>query len=489
MISINDETGDWHKFQLPLRLALQANDRTAYEELLREAVYQDHVVFDWDRGLIYEANAEGRSFNAMSQSTLGRSLIDGGARFDEPIWVEAGKMVLDTMLVEWAEGGLGLLDRDAMTAWFTGMTTSSVSITGGTLNKHLYATRTFLQAAQTLEGIGRQEDAARYVTAGEAGLRKLVTGEHGPLLSDYFVRTPDGGHHLEAWVYYALLGTDPDEAYYLIRPQLNSHYHIFDMRLIEQAGYRLAEDFDWSPFYEPTIEGLTPFGAMLRVYENKIALGGLDVDTPTEFGEFAATPTGTPWESLPQHTIDWFEQFLYGPPQRGGAGADSLTGTTLEDVIEGMGGDDRLAGGAGADRLDGGAGNDWLEGNLHDDDIRGGEGSDTLIGGSGDDRLTGGAGADVFALLRLSGVDAVADWTQGDRIAIDDRFLGGAAAIEVRALDPAAFGPPGGGARILYDAATGALAVDADGAGGADPRLIAVLEARPELDAGDILLF
>ena len=78
----------------------------------------------------------------------------------------------------------------------------------------------------------------------------------------------------------------------------------------------------------------------------------------------------------------------------GGAGADTLLGSELAnlldggagaDTLRGAGGDDTLAGGAGADLLDGGAGNDTL---------RGGEDDDVLVGGAGNDVLDGGAGSD-----------------------------------------------------------------------------------------------
>jgi serralysin len=61
-------------------------------------------------------------------------------------------------------------------------------------------------------------------------------------------------------------------------------------------------------------------------------------------------------------------------PVEGGAGADSLTGTSGIDVLNGNGGNDSLVGLAGADVLNGGAGNDVLDG---------GEGDDLLNGGSG----------------------------------------------------------------------------------------------------------
>lgn len=45
---------------------------------------------------------------------------------------------------------------------------------------------------------------------------------------------------------------------------------------------------------------------------------------------------------------------------------DDLTGTDLDDVMNGLGGNDTLTGGAGRDELNGGDGNDYLEAGVND---------------------------------------------------------------------------------------------------------------------------
>jgi len=67
--------------------------------------------------------------------------------------------------------------------------------------------------------------------------------------------------------------------------------------------------------------------------------------------------------------------------------ANTLTGTSGNDILLGYGGNDSLSGGDGDDILVGGAGNDTLNG---------GAGRDILIGGPGNDTLTGGIGSDTF---------------------------------------------------------------------------------------------
>lgn len=99
----------------------------------------------------------------------------------------------------------------------------------------------------------------------------------------------------------------------------------------------------------------------------------------------------------------------------GNGAANTLKGTSLEDVLFGQGGndlligkagDDRLfggsgndvlRGGSGDDKLEGGSGNDRLEGGRDDDKLKGGSGNDKLIGNDGDDKLEGGAGNDLLA--------------------------------------------------------------------------------------------
>src|SRR5687768_784068 len=76
----------------------------------------------------------------------------------------------------------------------------------------------------------------------------------------------------------------------------------------------------------------------------------------------------------------------------GTAGADTLTGSSDDDVLQGLAGRDRLLGGPGADTLDGGADSDVLVGDLGSDRLLGGEGGDTMFGGAGDDFIDGGAG-------------------------------------------------------------------------------------------------
>jgi serralysin len=68
-------------------------------------------------------------------------------------------------------------------------------------------------------------------------------------------------------------------------------------------------------------------------------------------------------------------------------GNDDITGSSVRNVLKGLGGNDLLEGLGGADDLFGGTGNDALYG---------GSGDDLLVGGTGFDYLTGGTGEDTF---------------------------------------------------------------------------------------------
>ncbi|MDE2620343.1 MAG: hypothetical protein KGL54_09300 [Sphingomonadales bacterium] len=186
----------------------------------------------------------------------------------------------------------------------------------------------------------------------------------------------------------------------------------------------------------------------------------------------------------------------------GGPGGGTLDGGGGNDVLRGGIGSDTLRGGAGNDWLEGGAGNDALDGGLGADSLFGGLGSDRLDGGAGDDWLDGGAGTDVLtggigrdsfvvAAGAVGGADDISDFVHG----IDRLVLTGASAIGAApgiALAAAAFVVAAcaqtADKRLVYDATTGALFYDADGAGGVAQIQVATLIGRPWLTAADIVL-
>jgi Ca2+-binding RTX toxin-like protein len=197
----------------------------------------------------------------------------------------------------------------------------------------------------------------------------------------------------------------------------------------------------------------------------------------------------------------------------GGSGGDKLIGDGNANVLNGGDGNDTLSGGWGNDLLvggdgvdtvvydtpygvlvdlstgatagaaagdvlvdienvTGGAGSDMLIGKGTVNVLAGGGGDDTLDGGHSADELWGGTGRDVFVFSSpvhaYYAPDKVMDFDASqDRIQLSRAIFSGLAA---GGLNPSAF-TAGGVAttaahRIVYNASTGEVAYDADGAGG-----------------------
>lgn len=86
-----------------------------------------------------------------------------------------------------------------------------------------------------------------------------------------------------------------------------------------------------------------------------------------------------------------------------------IKGTNKADTLTGSSGDDVILGKKGGDVLYGGAG---------DDLVKGGRGSDVLYGGSGENTLKGGKGADLFVISENE-FDNIVDFQPGkDKVMI-----------------------------------------------------------------------
>ena len=91
----------------------------------------------------------------------------------------------------------------------------------------------------------------------------------------------------------------------------------------------------------------------------------------------------------------------------------ALLGTTAANVFDLSG----LTSITGLSYVDGGAGDDTIIGSSFADNLRGGAGNDTLTGGDGNDILTGGAGNDTFVFGPGFGQDTITDFAAGTAIA------------------------------------------------------------------------
>ena len=157
----------------------------------------------------------------------------------------------------------------------------------------------------------------------------------------------------------------------------------------------------------------------------------------------------------------------------------------IENAIGGSGGD-VITGNAVANNLKGGAGADRLSGL---------DGADKLAGGSGNDVLTGGAGRDVLVFdtrpSKKANLDRIADFSVVDDVIHIDNAVFTKAGSAGR-LSSGAFwkGAKAHDAsdRIVYDAASGRLYYDADGAGAAAQVQFAQVSKGLKVTAADFFV-
>ncbi len=104
-----------------------------------------------------------------------------------------------------------------------------------------------------------------------------------------------------------------------------------------------------------------------------------------------------------------------------GGGDDTFTAAPWDDVqpriiADGGAGNDTIYGSTNPDDIKGGSGDDLLYGLDDEDNLDGGDGADLLVGGAGDDALTGGPGADRYFGDELR---ATSEWGNDLLIAVD----------------------------------------------------------------------
>lgn len=171
------------------------------------------------------------------------------------------------------------------------------------------------------------------------------------------------------------------------------------------------------------------------------------------------------------------------------SGNDTIYLSGYNDRVDAHSGNDTVDAGYGFDTVYGGFGNDYIQGGFNgdrlygeegDDDLRGGNGLDLIEGGAGNDvlrgakgadTLMGGDGADVFIfhtdLNSAINIDTITDFASGiDRIELSATIFGNAGAVGANV---------GVSQYITYNAASGELSYDQDGAGAGAAKAFAVL--------------
>jgi serralysin len=147
----------------------------------------------------------------------------------------------------------------------------------------------------------------------------------------------------------------------------------------------------------------------------------------------------------------------------GSGGMDGWYGGLGRDRARGAGNADFLCGEGGGDRLFGGSGRDLLRGDAGRDVLAGGGASDTLIGGAGGDVFVFDARPSAQNVDAILGFDVAVDMIRLS-LADFDGLSGTSLAASAFRLGAQALDASD---RILFDAATGLLRLDQDGAGGA----------------------
>jgi len=140
------------------------------------------------------------------------------------------------------------------------------------------------------------------------------------------------------------------------------------------------------------------------------------------------------------------------------AGADTVTGGPLDDLLRAYGGADTLSGGTGSDTLDGGAGDDVINGGAGHDVITTGGGIDTVIVGLGHSGTTEAT------------ADSITDWNSSDHLLFASVPASASEYVENTAPDFAVAATyasgliVSGAANIVAVAYSGGVAVFADSA-------------------------
>ena len=204
-------------------------------------------------------------------------------------------------------------------------------------------------------------------------------------------------------------------------------------------------------------------------FDNKAGIGGSVLPTPT------VSTLSTPGTNGAFLAADGIETGSPGSISalafNGTAGADTLNGTNGNDALFGLGGNDTINGDAG---------------------------NDTLYGGAGVDLLFGGTGSDVFGFNNANeGIDKINDFVVGeDKIAISRAGFGGdgvfgSGSLVGAALDPSRFTLGTSASinnRFIYNANSGALFFDADGAAGNPQVRIAQFVGNPNLTNASFIM-
>jgi Ca2+-binding RTX toxin-like protein len=176
----------------------------------------------------------------------------------------------------------------------------------------------------------------------------------------------------------------------------------------------------------------------------------------------------------------------------GTAASETIFGTAIDHVVDGLAGNDTIRSGPLAHTLKGGAGNDRLFGSAA---------ADKLYGGLGKDTMTGGRGKDAFVFdtkpNKKANLDKIADYNvRDDSVYLDNAIfkkLGSKGSEFAPAKINKAFFKVGDSAKdrndyVIYDNKKGVLYYDANGSGSGGKVEIATLKKNLKMSASDLFV-
>jgi len=152
------------------------------------------------------------------------------------------------------------------------------------------------------------------------------------------------------------------------------------------TGYTTGDTFSAAQLATPSLT----VPSFTNLVSNKYVIVWNE-ECPTPTPTVTVTPTPDPY-ALPVACAA--TGYTYGAPILGTNGANSINGTSGNDLIFALGGTDIVNGGGGNDCIVGGTGSDTLRGGNGKDVLLGEDGADSLDGGNHEDQLYGGDGTD-----------------------------------------------------------------------------------------------
>ncbi len=173
----------------------------------------------------------------------------------------------------------------------------------------------------------------------------------------------------------------------------------------------------------------------------------------------------------------------------GGEGADTINGGDGNDIIDGGNGYDIIRGGTGNDTIIGIGGFDLIYGGSGNDSLTGNNGNDTIVGGFGNDSLAGSGGNDTFQFLSIyDRQDVIADFgIDANTIVFDTTGASAFTSLGSVSLGTTNYTDALAAGYLTYSG--GVLSYDADGSAGStfSPLAIVTLTGSPTLSNTNVL--